>query len=77
MGYSEDYVCSSRSGNYARAVRNCKGTMCALCGTTEGLQVHHLDLDITNNQSLNLCRVCKVHHALFHDCSVFILSNPN
>jgi len=39
---------------------------CAICGTTEHLQVHHLDRNIKNNSLSNLETLCQSCHMKLH-----------
>ena len=73
----DEYVCSSRSGNYRRAHAACKGIVCACCGAKENLQVHHIDNDIANNEPDNLERLCVTCHAARHNSlKNWIKGNP-
>lgn len=40
--------------------------VCAVCGTTENLQFHHVDLDPGNNAPQNVVRVCADCHKEIH-----------
>lgn len=73
----DEYVCSSRSGNYRRAHAACKGIVCAVCGAKTKLQVHHIDNNITNNEPNNLERLCVTCHAGRHNSlEHWIKGNP-
>lgn len=39
---------------------------CIVCGSTEKLHVHHLDIDKTNNENSNLVVVCSKLHSIIH-----------
>jgi len=39
---------------------------CIVCGTTNNLHVHHIDLDKTNNSKSNLVTVCAKLHNIIH-----------
>jgi len=39
---------------------------CIVCGATENLHVHHIDLDKTNNSRSNLVTVCEKLHNIIH-----------
>jgi hypothetical protein len=43
-----------------------KGEVCIECGETEGIQVHHVDGDRSNNELDNLVPVCTSCHAKIH-----------
>lgn len=42
------------------------GQNCRECGTTEKLQVHHIDMNPANNESSNIMTLCVVCHASWH-----------
>lgn len=39
---------------------------CILCGSTEGVSVHHIDFDRKNNKRENMMILCKSHHHKLH-----------
>ncbi len=49
----------------ARA-RKYRRDVCQKCGATVGLQIHHLDLNPTNNAVLNLMTLCASCHTKWH-----------
>ena len=60
--YTEDWTAALRAEVIDR-----DGSQCQVCGVTEGkLQVHHLDLDRTNNDETNLLTVCASCHLAYH-----------
>lgn len=40
--------------------------MCEICGKDQGLLVHHIDEDRTNNEFINLQVLCTSCHAVIH-----------
>lgn len=40
--------------------------VCAVCGSIERVQIHHIDGDPFNNEKENLTLLCLVHHKLKH-----------
>jgi len=42
------------------------GSICAVCGSTEMLQVHHVDLDRTHSHPSNLLTLCAACHLGYH-----------
>jgi hypothetical protein len=43
-----------------------KINVCWVCGTSEGLEVHHIDGDRSNNELENLTPLCESCHKLVH-----------
>lgn len=43
-----------------------RGTVCQECSTTQGLHVHHIDRDPTNNDPGNLVTLCGSCHLKLH-----------
>lgn len=60
--YGDDWTDELRAKILERD--NCQ---CQICGVTDGkLQVHHIDLDRTNNTSTNLLTLCASCHLAYH-----------
>jgi hypothetical protein len=53
-------------GRYQRIAREIKPQVCETCGTVEGLCVHHVDKDHTNNTAENLMMLCNRCHMILH-----------
>lgn len=49
-----------------KIVRKRDGERCVLCGDTENLNFHHVDLDATNNNPMNVVRLCSACHKKAH-----------
>lgn len=45
------------------ALRRRIKTECAICGTTDGLELHHLNADRSDNAPANLIALCAAHHS--------------
>ena len=52
--------------SFHRIARKHLKECCAICGTTENLQVHHLDRNIKNNSEENLQTLCASCHMKLH-----------
>jgi len=46
---------------------------CCVCGEKEVLDIHHIDLDPSNNEIANLLPVCPTHHAYIHRGKYFLI----
>jgi len=42
------------------------GQQCAVCSGRKDLHVHHIDRDLTNDDSKNLVTLCSICHARIH-----------
>lgn len=51
---------------YHNLARKHREGYCAICGSTEHLQVHHLDRNIKNNSPSNLETLCQSCHMKLH-----------
>jgi hypothetical protein len=47
---------------FARAVLKANGSSCEVCGSPFGVQVHHRDGDVANNDPSNGVVLCPRHH---------------
>jgi hypothetical protein len=70
-GYTLDYIPSTKSAYYKRAVKVLsahRDKKCQRCPSGDKIEAHHIDEDITNNEIDNLewlCREChEIHHGL-------------
>lgn len=52
--------------SFHRGARKHLKEYCAICGTTQNLQVHHLDRNIKNNTEENLQTLCQSCHMKLH-----------
>lgn len=52
--------------SFHRGARKHLKEYCAICGTTQNLQVHHLDRNIKNNTEENLQTLCRSCHMRLH-----------
>ncbi|MGB4142701.1 MAG: HNH endonuclease signature motif containing protein [Candidatus Methanoculleus thermohydrogenotrophicum] len=48
------------------AVLERDGQRCAICSGEQGLHIHHIDLDPTNDAPANLITLCSICHARVH-----------
>jgi hypothetical protein len=55
----------SRAGYLKRAVKF-RGEVCSLCGSVEGISIHHKDRDVSNNDPSNLDTLCVTCHMKGH-----------
>ncbi len=46
-----------------------KSEECVLCGSSENIEVHHIDGDRSNDDIENLIPLCQSHHAQIHNGS--------
>lgn len=57
------------SQNYRERCLEEKGEQCRKCGATEGIIVHHIDGDRSNNRLENLLPLCWSCHQKVHRCA--------
>ena len=49
-----------------KRVRRRDGDECVICGSTDHVQFHHVDLDPSNNEPMNVVRLCRDCHVEAH-----------
>jgi HNH endonuclease len=52
--------------NYREIAKAHYFQVCYICGSTEGLQVHHINGNHNDNRPENLAYVCLFHHGMLH-----------
>ena len=69
-----DQICMAKAmiqqdvtlGGLRSRARKFRKTKCETCGTTENLQIHHIDSNPANNSPRNLMTLCGVCHTKWH-----------
>ena len=44
----------------------CKLGLCEFCGRYTKLVIHHMNMDRSDNRTINIARICKYCHGMFH-----------